>query len=136
MTDRRVRLASYKLRFADRHVRAVPATGLDGAPFVGPGVDVRGEDADSILALASSVLGWLDAREPGVRVRSFSLKLASDVRALISLEPSEGSLDVRPRALRVDPPLADDLRDAGREVERAIEEACVRALTRRAATTR
>jgi hypothetical protein len=122
-------LLSYKLRLAEGHVRAVPAEGLRGERFTGPGVDLRGEDALRAIAAARPILAWLDAREPGVVVRSISVAIQHP-RVLVTLEP--GPNDARPRALRFDPPHADELRDAGRAAETVIGEACIRALLRRA----
>ncbi len=122
-------LASYKIRFADVHVRAVPACDLAGAPFVGPGVDLRGADAVAAIEVARPVIAWLDAREPGVQIRSMSVKTAGP-RVLVSLAPL--GIDPRPRALRFEPPFADELREAAREAERVIGEACARMLARRA----
>jgi hypothetical protein len=121
-------LASYKLRIRDRHVRAVPATNPDGSPFTGPGVDLRGEDADRAIAAAAPIFAWLEAREPGVRVRSISVR-TSEPRVLISLESD--TPDGRPRALRFEPPSSFELRDAGRDAEAAIEEACARVVAQR-----
>ncbi len=113
-------LASYKIWFESRRVRAVPA-GLDG-----PGVDVL--DAEEILIAARPMLDWLEAREPGVVVRSISVRLDAERRVLVSI-----ASEPKPRALRFAMPYADELRDAGRDAERAIGEACVTALARRRA---
>ncbi|MBX3207842.1 MAG: hypothetical protein KF764_22540 [Labilithrix sp.] len=130
MTAQVLPLASYKLRVVDTHVRAVPLRAADGAAFDGPGVDLRGADARAAIAAARPLLAWLDAREPGVVVRSISVRVAGP-RVLVSLAPA--GADPRPRAVRFDPPWADEIRDAGREAERVIGEACARALARRAA---
>ena len=122
-------LASYKIRIHDAHVRAVPARTSDGSAFAGPGVDLRGEDARAVIEAARPVIAWLDAREPGVDVRSISVRTAGP-RVLVSLAPA--GLDQRPRAVRFEPPHADDLRAAATEAERLIGEACARALARRA----
>lgn len=109
----RLRLASYKLRFADRHVRAKPAD------FAGPGVDLRGEDAERILALAKPMIAWLEAREPNIVMRSLSVDHDTQ-RVLVTLEqPGD-----RPRALRFDPPSSTELIEAGAEAERAIADSC------------
>jgi hypothetical protein len=126
-------LASYKIRIQDRHVRAVPRVGLDGAPFEGPGVDLRGVDAALAIRAAQPLIAWLDAREPGVQVRSISVR-TDGPRVLISLEP-RGTGDPRPRAMRFDPPYANELRDAASEAERVIGEASARVLARRSATS-
>lgn len=123
-----VPLASYKIRLHDVHVRAVPACDASGAPFTGPGVDLRGSDALAAIEAARPIIAWLDAREPGVVVRSISVKTEGP-RVLVSLAPL--GADPRPRATRFDPPYANELRDAGREAERVIGEACVRVLARR-----
>jgi len=122
-------LVSYKIHLEDVHVRAVPARDASGAPFAGPGVDFRGDDARAVIEAARPVIAWLDAREPGVVVRSISVKTRGP-RVLVSLAPL-GS-DPRPRAMRFDPPYANELRDAARDAERIIGEACTRALARRA----
>ncbi|MBX3227847.1 MAG: hypothetical protein KIT84_22825 [Labilithrix sp.] len=113
-----MRLLSYKLRFRDRHVRAVPAG------VTGPGVDLRGADADAALAAARPIVAWLEEREPGIEVRSISVNAK---RVLVSLESTP-----RPRVLRFDPPSANELRDAGAAAERIIADACERTLARRA----
>ena len=125
-------LTSYKIRFHDAQVRAVPASDASGAPFVGPGVDLRGADAIAAVEAARPVIAWLDAREPGVVVRSLSVKTAGP-RVLVSLAPL--GADPRPRAMRFDPPYAEELRDAAREAERLIGEACVRVLAKRPRAT-
>jgi hypothetical protein len=67
-------IASFKLRFADAHVRIVPARDAAGCPFAGPGVDVRGDDAQRVFALAAPILAWFTARD-AVTVRSLSIDL-------------------------------------------------------------
>jgi hypothetical protein len=124
-------LVSYKIRFHEGHVRAVPAYGPSGAPFSGPGVDLRGEDAARVIAAARPVIAWLEAREPGVNVRSISVRVQGP-RVLVSLEPAAG--EPKPRALRFEPPYASELRDAALDAERVIAEACAKALRRRQST--
>jgi hypothetical protein len=68
----------------------------------------------------------------GVRVRSISIRTLGP-RVLVSLEPRDTNTDPRPRALRFDPPYANELREAARDVERIIGAACVRALGKRRA---
>jgi hypothetical protein len=119
-------LISYKIRYADRHVRAVPSEGLDGAPFTGPGVDLRGADADAVIEASRPMLAWLEAREPGVVVRSISVT-CDPPRALVSLAATP-----KPRAIRLDGPFAEELREAGRAAEARLIDACRRALARRA----
>lgn len=125
------KLASYKLRIHDQHVRAMPRFDVDGSPFQGPGVDLRGLDAARVIEAARPMLAWLDEREPGVAVRSISV---DDKRVLVSLEPYSAEVnDQRPRALRFEPPFAGELRERAHAAELLLEDACVRALERRRA---
>jgi hypothetical protein len=119
-------LASYKLRFHDEHVRAVPERGLDGGPFAGPGVDLRGDAARAILAAAAPIRAWLEAREPGVALRSLSIDRGKQ-RVLVTIE-QDGD---RPRVLRFDPPHAPEIIEAARELERLLGAACEAALRAR-----
>lgn len=122
-----LRLASYKLRFHEEHVRAVPSHDAAGCAFAGPGVDLRGEDARAVLALAAPFRAWLEAREPGVELRSLSVDVASG-RTLITLAPKAGE---RPRVVRIDPPHASDLLREAAPLEKQLASACVDALRRR-----
>jgi hypothetical protein len=117
-------LASYKLQFHEDHVRAVPARDEAGCPFAGPGVDVRGDEAQAILALATPFRAWLEAREPGVTLRSLSVDLASQ-RVLITLEPIA---EQRPRVVRIDPPHSDELLAAAAPLEDALRAVCTHKL--------
>lgn len=63
--------------------------------FGGPGVDLRGEAAQEIFALASGVLAWFHAREP-VRVRSLAVDLVKG-RVIATIEEAP-----RPRVVRID----------------------------------
>ena len=121
-------LASYKLRFHEDHVRAVPARDEAGCPFAGPGVDLRGAEARAIVALAGPFRAWLDAREPGVTLRSLSVDVAAR-RVLITLEPM--SPEQRPRVVRIDPPHSEELLEAAKELEVALGGACVTKLRQR-----
>ncbi|MBX3185422.1 MAG: hypothetical protein KF819_00340 [Labilithrix sp.] len=121
-------LASYKLRFHEGHVRAVPSRDEAGCLFEGPGVDLRGDDARSVLDLADGVRRWLEAREPGITLRSMSVDLRAP-RVLVTLEALEAS--ERPRVLRFDPPYAQELVAAAAELEAQIAVLCARALRRR-----
>jgi hypothetical protein len=124
-------LASYKLRFHDVHVRAMPARDEAGCPFAGPGVDLRGDAARAILddaTLASPLRAWLEAREPGVVLRTLSVDLATR-RVLVTLEPM--TADQRPRVVRIDPPHSEELLQAMTPLETALAEACVAQLRRR-----
>jgi hypothetical protein len=122
-------LASVKLRFFDRHVRAVPTHDASGCAFSGPGVDLRGEDADRAFAAAAPVATWLVAREPGITLRTLSIDLKT-LRVLVTLVPEPGS-SARPRVLRFDPPSANELVDAARDLLRVVGEACAPVLARR-----
>ena len=122
-------LASYKLRFHEDHVRAVPTTDEAGCPFAGPGVDLRGDEARALFPLATPFRDWLEAREPGVTLRSLSVDLAAR-RVLITLEPM--AADQRPRVVRIDPPHAGELIVAAAALEAAIGAACIKKLRRRA----
>jgi hypothetical protein len=123
-------LATYKLRFHETHVRAVPARDEGGCPFAGPGVDLRGAEAAAILDLASSFRAWLDAREPGVVLRSLSVDLTVR-RVLITLEPM--TADQRPRVVRVDAPHSEELIASAAVLETTLGAACVAKLRRRGA---
>jgi hypothetical protein len=116
----RLPLSSYKLRFHEDHVRAVPA-GFDG-----PGVDLRGAEARAILELAAPIRAWLEAREPGVVLRSLSVDRERP-RVLVTLEA-----EPRPRVLRLDPPYANEIVDLAIELERSLGEACDAKLRARA----
>lgn len=114
-------LGSYKLRLHEGHVRACPSRDESGCPFAGPGVDLRGAEAAAILALAGPFRAWLEAREPGVTLRTLSVDLASR-RVLITLEPM--ALDQRPRVVRIDAPHSEELIAASKHLEAALGEAC------------
>lgn len=120
-------LASYKLRFHDEHVRAVPARDEAGCAFAGPGVDLRGEEARAILGLAGPIRAWLVAREPGVTLRTVSVHSGAR-RVLITLEPNPGQ---RPRVVRVDPPHSEELLAGTAVLEAALAVACIRKLRQR-----
>lgn len=119
-------LASFKLRFHDVHVRAVPKTDAKGCPFEGPGVDLRGDEARAVLDQAKPLVAWLDAREPGIVLRSLSIDLERS-RVLVTLE-QEGD---RPRVLRFDPPSANELVDAAAPLVGVLRGFVERALERR-----
>jgi hypothetical protein len=107
-----VSLRSFKLRFADEHVRVVPKTDASGCPFSGPGVDLRGRAARAALDAAEPLLRALAEFEPGITVRSISVDLERP-RVLASLEPANAS-DPRPRAVRI---------EAGAALERLVSAA-------------
>jgi hypothetical protein len=121
-------LASYKLRFHEHRIRAVPARDESGCPFAGPGVDLRGEEARALFALATPFREWLEAREPGVTLRSLSADRVA-ARVLVTLEPLAG--DQRPRVVRIDPPHAGELLSAAAPLEAAIGALCMEKLRRR-----
>lgn len=108
-------IASFKLQFAERRVRIVPAVDPSGGPFAGPGVDLVLEEADAVLALARPLLAWLEAREP-VRVRSLSLDVGRR-RLLVTLEPVPG-VDRRPRVVKVNPGIDASSRSSSDELVR------------------
>jgi hypothetical protein len=118
-------LASYKLRFHDRHVRAMPAADLAGRPFDGPGVDLRGAEAQAVLDLAAPLREWLSAREPGVVLRSVSVDRTRP-RVLVTLED-----EPRPRVIRFDLPHAAELVELAADLERALGRACASKLRAR-----
>jgi len=121
-------LASYKLRFHDAHVRAVPSHDEAGCVFGGPGVDLRGDEARAVLDLAGPFRAWLDAREPGVVLRSLSVDRASG-RVLITLEPMTS--EQNPRVVRIDPPTSDELLRDAAPLEAVLATACVAKLRAR-----
>ena len=96
----RLRIASFKLQFVERRVRAVPAADASGCPFTGPGVDLLGAEADVVFALARPILAWLEAREP-VRVRTLSLDVGRR-RLLVTVE-AEGPAGIGKRVVKIDP---------------------------------
>lgn len=79
------------------------------------------------MAATTEVLTWLRAREPGVDLRSLSVDLVRP-RVLLTLVPPPGE---RPRALRFDPPSADELIAAAHPAESVIAEACLHVLRQR-----
>ncbi len=87
-----------------------------GCPFGGPGVDLRGDEARAILGMAGPIRAWLEAREPGVVLRSMSVDRKSG-RVLITLAPNPGE---RPRVVRIDPPHSEELMADASALESAI----------------
>ena len=92
----RLSIASFKLRFVARHVRVVPATDAEGCGFEGPGVDILGQDALDVFALAQPILDWLEAREAGT-VRTLGVDLRK--RRFLGTAESPGN---RPRVIAID----------------------------------
>ncbi|HEY8042444.1 MAG TPA: hypothetical protein VIF15_21730, partial [Polyangiaceae bacterium] len=76
-----------------------------GRAFVGPGVDLVGDEAVAAFALAESIVAWLVAREP-VRVRSLSFDVGRR-RLLVTVEEP-----LRTRVVKIDPRV-----DAGASAE-------------------
>ena len=111
-------------------MRAVPARDEAGCAFAGPGVDLRGDEAAAILAQAAPFRAWLDAREPGVALRSLSVDLASR-RVLITLDPT--TADQRPRVVRIDAPHSEELIEGARALQASLGEACAMKLRNRTA---
>jgi hypothetical protein len=91
-------------------------------------VDLRGEDARAVLELVAPVRQWLEAREPGIVLRSMSVDLSAP-RVLVTLAPErEGG---RPRVLRFDSPHAEELVRAASAMEERLGSLCADALRRR-----
>ncbi len=101
-----MKLASFKLRFHEDHIRILPAD------FTGPGVDVRGPEARRAFDLAAPMIAWLLAREPSVKLRALSADLATR-RILVSFEDlhETATRGPRPMVLRIDPPESSELFD-------------------------
>jgi hypothetical protein len=118
-----MRLRSFKLRYVDSHVRIVPATDATGCVFAGPGVDLRGDDAQRVFTEATKIASWFTDREPGAKLRTFSLDLESG-RALATVEDSP-----RPRVIvsHGDP----ELRAAADEITPLLCSLAAQALDRR-----
>jgi hypothetical protein len=121
-----MRIRSFKLRFADVHVRVVPATDAAGCPFAGPGVDLRGASAEEAFRLAAPLLARLDELEPGISVRSIAVDLEKP--RLTATLHAQG----RPRVVRIDagPTLAWLLRET-EAVVGYLSDAATRALAAR-----
>ncbi len=122
-----MRLRSFKLRFSDVHVRIVPATDALGCPFAGPGVDLRGDDATRVLGAASDIVKWFTDREPGARLRSFSIDLETG-RALATIEDTP-----RPRVIESRGDV--ELRAAADALAPSLCALCAAALARRVQST-
>lgn len=98
-----MRLRSFKLHFFDEHVWIMPAE-VDGAPFTGTGVDLRGEAAREAFALAAPLLDVMRGYEPGLELRALSIdlereRLLATSTASIAFERRPGE---RPRVFRLD----------------------------------
>ncbi len=125
----RCQLATVKLRFADGHVRLLPATDLASRPFTGPGVDLRGEPAREAFRLAEPAIAWLCARQPGVALRALSIDLRTR-RVLVSFEDAH-TPGGKPMVLRIEAPTSSELVDACAPLLRFLETEAATALTRR-----
>ncbi|UQA55710.1 hypothetical protein [Polyangium aurulentum] len=125
-------LRSFKLRIADRHVRIVPANDARGCPFSGPGVDLRGEDADRAIAAGEPIASALRALEPGIVIRSVSIDFERP-RLLATLDPTTPEADPRPRVVRLDEgPTLRAILEATGPLQRLLLEAAHRAIAARA----
>jgi len=123
---RGVHLRSFKLRFADGHVRIVPETDAAGCPFAGPGVDLFGEAAEHAFQLAAPLLATLATFEPGISVRSLAVDLERP--RLTATLHAEG----KPRVVRLDGgPALNRLLDETPDLVAYLTEAAARALVAR-----
>jgi hypothetical protein len=126
-----VELRSFKLRLADKHARVVPRTDARGCPFSGPGVDLRGEEAEEAFRAAAPLIAVLAEAEPGIRVRSIALDLERP-RVTATLDPTTPGNDPRPRVVRLDDgPLLRRCLDASAAATAVLAAAAARALARR-----
>ncbi len=125
-----MKLASFKLRFRDRHVRVLPAEVEPGVTFREPGVDLRGELADEALAAAGPLLAWIHERDPASVVRSISVDLTS-LRVIVSLEDVHGAARGKPNVLRIDAPTSGDLLGIATGLEALLVRRATEALARR-----
>jgi len=124
-------LRSFKLRIADGHARAVPKTDARGCPFSGPGVDLRGVEAQAAFDAAKPLFDALLEVEPGVTLRSLSVDFERP-RVLCTLEPTVPAADRRPRVVRIDDgPLLQRLLRKTEAVEAVLCKASARALAAR-----
>ena len=118
-----MRLRSFKLRLADRHVRIVPKSDAADCPFAGPGVDPRGDAAEEAFPLASPLLATLVEFEPGIAVKSIAVDLERP-RITATLHA-----DGKPRVVRLDAgPAVTRLLDATPALIEYLAEAANRAL--------
>jgi hypothetical protein len=111
---------SFKLRFEDVHVRIVPR-GFDG-----PGVDLRGPEALDAFVQARPMVEWLEAREPGMKIRSLSADLDAQ-RVLVTFHAGAG----RPIVVRVDAPESVDLLGRADGLVRFLAERASEAIAKR-----
>lgn len=121
-----MKLKSYKLHFVNAHVRVVPETDATGSPFLGPGVDLRGDAARAAFARCDGMLAWIEERERGMKVRSMSVDLGAG-RVLVTFDIG----GARPVVVRVDRPASVELIGRGLELERWLQSAAADAIARR-----
>jgi hypothetical protein len=121
-----MKLASFKLRFHETHVRIMPAD------FDGPGVDVHGDEALKCFELGKPMIEWLLQREPSVKLRAMSVDLVKR-RVLVSFEDAHAVATrvTRPIVLRVEPPESSELIDRGALLVARLETLAAEAIARR-----
>ena len=120
-----MKLASFKLRFHETHVRIMPAD------FDGPGVDVHGDAARGCFELAKPMIAWLLQREPSVKLRAMSVDLVKR-RVLVSFEDAHAVASViRPMVLRIEPPESSELIDKAGPLLSRLETLAKDAIARR-----
>lgn len=125
-------IRSWKALFVEHRIRIVPRLDAEGRPFSGPGADVLGDEARSLLAALAPVVDWFAARDPGAAVRSVSFDFELG-RALCTLRYQASPLEVasKPHALRVDESVAPELFDLARAANVNVAAAAEVVLARR-----
>jgi hypothetical protein len=123
-----VKLRSFKLNFAERRARAVPATDAAGAPFVEVPIDLVGEEGDAALSASEPLRAWFGERASaaGAAVRSISFDLPRG-RALATVRAP----DDRVEAVRVDEHACPELFDLARALTPTLCNLALRVLARR-----
>jgi hypothetical protein len=124
-----IEIGSFKLRFRDGHVRIMPAIAF-GLPFLGPGVDLLGDEAARVLALGKPLKDWLLARDPSVRVRAISCDYESRV-VIISYEADAGVAAQKPIALKLRAPESEELLTMTDALRTELQERAKEKLSRR-----
>ena len=121
-----MRIASFKLRFHETHVRILPAE------FDGPGVDVHGDAARACFELAQPMIEWLLQREPSVKLRAMSVDLKTR-RVLVSFEDAHAvaTRKIAPIVLRVEPPESSELIDRAGPLVLRLQTLAAEAIARR-----
>jgi hypothetical protein len=102
-----ITITSFKLRYAETHVRILPRT-YRGLAFEGPGVDLRGAEASLLLEMGMPIVAWLKARDPSVDVRGISCSFEKK-QVLISYQAGEGIAASKPIALKIHAPESEEL---------------------------